>query len=81
MSAGDYHDRQDAVHVLRCALVAAGFTPLPLFGKAPPAYGKNGAKKGLGGWQHLEDVTPEQIDGWARDWPDAGNTGILTKHR
>src|SRR5262245_3859810 len=55
---------------LRRALVAAGFTPLPLFGKAPPAFGKNGAKKGLGGWQHLEGVTAEQIDGWIRDWPD-----------
>src|SRR5262245_38401322 len=65
---------------LRRALVAAGFTPLPLFGKAPPAFGKNGAKKGLGGWQHLEAVTDEQIEGWERDWPDAINTGILTKH-
>jgi bifunctional DNA primase/polymerase-like protein len=64
----------------RRALVAAGFTPLPLHGKSPPAYGKNGAKKGLGRWQHLEDVTPEQIDGWMRVWPDAGNTGILTKY-
>jgi Bifunctional DNA primase/polymerase, N-terminal len=67
------------VPALRGALITAGFVPLPLFGKAPPAYGKNGAKKGLGGWQHLEGVTPEQIDGWARDWPDAINTGILTK--
>jgi bifunctional DNA primase/polymerase-like protein len=64
----------------RRALVAAGFTPLPLFGKAPPVYGKNGAKKGLGGWQNLAGVTAEQIDGWTRDWPDAINTGILTKY-
>jgi len=63
---------------LRRALVAADFTPLPLYGKAPPVFGKNGAKKGLGGWQHLEAVTAEQIDGWTRDWPNATNTGILT---
>jgi putative DNA primase/helicase len=80
--AGDYHDCRDPVHVreLRRTLVAAGFTPIPLFGKAPPAFGKNGAKKGLGGWQRLEAVTPEQIDMWARDWPDAINTGILCKY-
>jgi hypothetical protein len=34
----------------------------------------------MGGWQNLEDVSSEQIDGWTRDWPDAINTGILTKH-
>ena len=37
-------------------------------------------QEGPGGWQHLEDVSSEQIAGWARDWPDATNTGILTKH-
>jgi putative DNA primase/helicase len=67
------------VVALRHALVAAGFTPLPLFGKAPPAFGKNNDKKGLNGWQNLEGVTSEQIEGWDRDWPDAINTGILTK--
>jgi Bifunctional DNA primase/polymerase, N-terminal len=68
------------VVALRRALVAAGFTPLPLFGKAPPAYGKNGAKRGLGGWQLLEEVTLEQLEMWAKTWPDAVNTGILTKY-
>jgi hypothetical protein len=82
---GSYHGdgqpgQPQAVVALRRALVAAGFTPLPLFGKAPPVFGKNGAKRGLGGWQNLEDVTPEQIDGWGRDWPDATNTGILTRY-
>jgi len=71
---------QSEASTRRRALVAAGFTPLPLFGKTPPAFGKNGAKKGLGGWQHLENVTAEQIDGWTRDWPDASNTGILTNY-
>src|SRR5262249_7613369 len=59
---GSYHDGGQAgqpppVVALRQALVAAGFTPLPLFGKKPPAIGKNGAKKGLNSWQHLEAVT------------------------
>ena len=31
----------DAV-ALRRVLVAGGYVPLPLFGKAPPVYGKNG---------------------------------------
>src|SRR5262245_10472620 len=77
--AADQVGQPPYVIALRLALVAAGFTPLPLHGKAPPVFGKNGAKKGLGGWQHLEAVTHEQLDGWTRDWPDAINTGILTK--
>jgi len=68
--AADHLGQAQDASTLRRALVAAGFTPLPLYGKAPPAFGKNGARKGLGGWQHLENVTAEQIDGWARDWPD-----------
>jgi Family of unknown function (DUF5906)/Bifunctional DNA primase/polymerase, N-terminal len=78
--SGGQIGQPQAVVALRRALVAAGYTPLPLHGKAPPVFGKNGAKKGLGGWQNLEGVTPEQIDGWGRDWPDAVNTGVLTKH-
>ena len=78
--AGGRLGQPSDVVALRRALVAAGFTPLPLFGKAPPSYGKNGAKKGLGGWQHLEDVSAEQIDDWSRHWPDAINTGILTAY-
>ena len=86
MDESEYHaamersNRLPDVSALRRDLVAAGYTPLPLFGKTPPAYGKNGAKKGLGRWQHLENVTDGQIDDWARHWPDAINTGILTKY-
>jgi hypothetical protein len=64
---------------LRQQLRDAGYIPLPLFGKAPPQYGKNNSRKGLGGWQKLENVTDEMIDGWSRDWPDATNTGCLTR--
>jgi hypothetical protein len=63
----------------RLQLVRAGFVPVPLFGKEPPAYGKNNQRKGFGGWQKLSDVSEEQIDMWAKTWPDAGNTGILTE--
>jgi hypothetical protein len=27
----------------------AGYCPIPLYGKAPPVYGKNNKRKGLGG--------------------------------
>jgi hypothetical protein len=64
----------------RLQLVAAGYLPLPLFGKVPPSYGKNTAKKGLAGWQNLQDVTAEQVVMWSRTWPDARNTGCLCKN-
>jgi hypothetical protein len=50
-----------------------------MFGKAPPQYGKNNAKKGLAGWQKIENVTPEMLNVWERLWPDAENTGALTR--
>jgi RecA-family ATPase len=64
---------------LRLQLVRAGFTPLPLFGKAPPIFGKNNQRKGLSGWEKLDGVTQEQIAMWSRTWPDAANTGILCR--
>jgi hypothetical protein len=65
---------------LRHQLRAAGYCPIPLFGKEPPAYGKNTKGKGLKQWQTLQDVTPEQIDMWSKTWPDARNTGALTRN-
>src|SRR4029077_12199005 len=67
------------VLALRVTLLRAGYAPIPLFGKVPPAYGKNNARKGLGRWQTLGDVSYDQIEMWARTWPDAINTGILTR--
>jgi hypothetical protein len=67
------------VRALRLQLCAAGFCPIPLFGKEPPVYGKNNKRKGLSGWQDLRDITTEQIDMWAKTWPDATNTGALTR--
>jgi Bifunctional DNA primase/polymerase, N-terminal len=57
------------VLALRLALVTRGYTPVPLHGKKPP----------LKTWQQLENVSREQLDMWAKSWPDARNTGILCK--
>jgi hypothetical protein len=64
---------------LRHQLRAAGYSPIPLFGKEPPAYGKNTKARGLKGWQNLHDVSDEMIDMWSKTWPDATNTGCLTR--
>ena len=66
-------------HALRLQLLQAGYPVIPLFGKAPPIYGKNNKRKGLAGWQKIEIVTPEMLDMWAKTWPDATNTGALTR--
>jgi Bifunctional DNA primase/polymerase, N-terminal len=63
----------------RQRLCTAGYHPIPLFGKVPPTKGKNNPRKGLAGWQNLEHVTPEMIEMWAKTWPDARNTGVLTR--
>jgi Bifunctional DNA primase/polymerase, N-terminal len=74
--------QQDPAEVLalRHKLRAAGYSPIPLYGKTPPVYGKNNKRKGLDGWQNLQDVTREQIEMWSLTWPDAYNTGVLTRH-
>ncbi|MFZ2081840.1 MAG: bifunctional DNA primase/polymerase [Xanthobacteraceae bacterium] len=52
---------------LRKRLLAAGYTPLPCNGKAPP----------IPGWQDIV-ATSKLIDTWERRYPDATNTGVLT---
>jgi hypothetical protein len=71
--------QQTNTTALRLRLVLAGYTPVPLYGKAPPIYGKNNKRKGLADWEKLDNVTREQIEMWARTWPDAVNTGVLTQ--
>src|SRR5215471_2212626 len=66
------------VLALRCALSDNGYTPLPLYGKVPPAYGKNNKVRGLDRWQELSNVNYSQCEMWSRLWPNAENTGILT---
>jgi hypothetical protein len=64
----------------RCKLRAAGFAAVPLYGKVPPVYNKNNRRKGFKDWQTISiDASPEMIAMWERTWPDATNTGILTK--
>jgi hypothetical protein len=53
----------------RQQLCAAGYTPIPLHGKIPPN------KE----WQRTSNVTPEMLRMWAKTWPDARNTGLLTR--
>jgi hypothetical protein len=67
------------VLALRMALCDNGYTPLPLFGKEPPIYNKNNTTKGLTDWQLLRNVNRSQCLMWGRIWPDAENTGILTR--
>ena len=52
----------------RKRLLAAGYSPLPVNGKAPP----------IAGWQDIEP-TMGMIDGWETNCPHATNTGILTR--
>ena len=67
------------VMTLRLALCANGYIPLPLFGKEPPIFGKNNQRKGLDKWEQLNNINRAQVEMWGRIWPDATNTGILTR--
>jgi hypothetical protein len=52
----------------RLRLREAGFSPVPIQGKAPP----------LRGWQDKLDSRPEEIALWGKLYPYAQSTGILT---
>jgi hypothetical protein len=54
---------------IRLAMVAKGYTPIPVIGKRPP----------LEKWQKVEIVSRATLEDWDRDWPGASNTGILTR--
>jgi AAA domain/Bifunctional DNA primase/polymerase, N-terminal len=58
----------DRATAYRKRLLAAGYSPIPVNGKAPP----------IAGWQDIE-ATKALIDGWAYKCADATNTGILTR--
>jgi hypothetical protein len=58
---------------VRLGLFRSGYRPLPLNGKSPEVNGK--------GWQQKRLETNEgEIRLWEKMWPDAGNTGVLTRH-
>ena len=62
----------------RQGLQAAGYTPIPLYGKAPPNT-KNNKRKSMTRWEQTNGVTTEMIKMWGKVWPDAVNTGLLTR--
>jgi putative DNA primase/helicase len=68
----------DTVTQLRLRLTRAGFTPLPLYGKAPPNK-RNNKRRSLTDWEQTTNVTLAMIEMWGKTWPDAINTGVLTK--
>ena len=53
----------------RQQLRANDYMPIPLFGKAPP----------LKEWQKLTVMSCDMIALWEKVWPDAINTGVLTR--
>ena len=57
---------------IRSLLSKGDFDPVPLRGKRPDM--KEGWE-----WQKLFGATSEQFDIWKRTWPDAKNTGCLTR--
>jgi len=63
---------------LRWSLVRAGFVPLPLFGKTPPNT-KNNPRESFAAWQQTNNVTRAMLEMWKKVWPDANNTGMLTR--
>jgi bifunctional DNA primase/polymerase-like protein len=58
-----------SAHTLRLQLVQAGYIPIALHGKVPPQRS----------WQKTESVTPAMLAMWDKSWPDATNTGVLTR--
>jgi hypothetical protein len=71
---GELPDREPAWMVLdratlyRKRLLAAGYWPIPVNGKAPP----------IAGWQDIE-ATNSIVSTWEHKYADATNTGILTR--
>jgi hypothetical protein len=68
------------ITALRLQAIRSVFIPIPLFGKEPPIFGKNNARKGLAGWSKLLRVTAAEIKLWERLWPGAVNTGFLSRN-
>jgi predicted P-loop ATPase len=58
----------DRATACRKRLLAAGYLPLPVNGKAPP----------IAGWQDIK-ATNAVINDWADKFADATNTGVLTR--
>jgi Bifunctional DNA primase/polymerase, N-terminal len=64
----------------RRRLLATGYPVIPLYGKEPPNKGNNKNKRrSLTGWEQLGNIGDEMLVMWSKTWPDAQNTGILTR--
>ena len=61
--------RRHRATACRRRLLAAGYSPLPVNGKAPP----------IPGWQDTA-ATNDIISTWEDKYPDATNTGVLTSN-
>ena len=59
---------RDAATKERKRLREAGYLPIPAIGKAPP----------ISGWQNVA-ASDADIDSWFHDYPEALNTGIITR--
>jgi hypothetical protein len=55
--------------ILRCQLLARGYAPLPVVGKTPV----------LKAWQTKTSSNATEIALWLKLFPDASNTGVLTR--
>jgi Bifunctional DNA primase/polymerase, N-terminal len=60
----------EAITQRRQQLRANGYLPILLHGKIPP----------MKSWQILTVVSSQMIELWGSAWPDATNTGILTRY-
>ena len=56
---------------VRLALLKGDYDPIPLRGKRPDMMEK-------WAWQKIGHASAEQVDLWAKSFPDATNTGVLT---
>jgi hypothetical protein len=54
---------------IRLAMIVHGYTPIPVVGKKPP----------LEKWQKITGVSRATLEAWDHDWPNASNTGVLTR--
>ena len=72
------NDRPKNALERRRQLLATGYSVIPLYGKVPPNT-KNNKRGSLTKWEQLGDITEEMLVMWNKTWPDAQNTGILTR--
>lgn len=60
----------DAISERRQLLRRYGYLPIPLHGKIPP----------LRNWSSYSVISADMITRWGKVWPDAVNTGVLTRY-